>query len=340
MNLHRWLKVCLTVLCAAAASAAGTGAALAAGAVQTIDFNGFAEGELMRDQYLSRGLRIPPDPNGGPWIDDGAILGFLLETPPNLLTLNVYGAGGGPGQVHASVGTYQFEFVDPQDPNQPGVTDYVTATVVFVDKGRAIMTGWNSAGDIVDQDTLDQPAFSYDLFRMTINGPGIRRVTLDTPMGNPTLGMVLDTLAYGEPGRVNARQIQIDVMPDSQFNILNMNQPGRISVLIYADQTFNSSIVNAATVRFQGAKPVGSLRRDFNGDGMRDLWVVFRVADLQGLVPGRQEVRLTTVGLEGQPLEGIDTLTVIDPSTSLPRRQTIQLGAPAPPRIPSRSAPN
>ena len=337
MSKQSALILGLIVMCVVAVGAAAR-PALAAGAIQTVDFNGFPEGELIRDQFLSRGLRIPADPNGGPWIDDGGILGFLLETPPGLLTLNVYGGSGGPGQVHASVGTYVFEFVDPADPNQPGVTDYVSATVVFVDKGTAVMRAYDSFGLVVDEARLEQPVFNYDMFHMTVNGPGITRVTLDTPMGNPTLGMILDTLAYGEPGRVVARPISIDVMPDSGLNILNLLGEGRISVLVYSDPTFNAGIVRTATVRFLGATPVGALRRDFNGDGMRDLWVTFRVNDLQGLVAGQQEVRLTTVGREGNPLEGVDVITVIDPGTSLPRSRSLRLSAPATaPRVAPRS---
>ena len=132
MSKHPVLMLGLMVIAAVTAGVVAAGAsvspALNAGAIQTVDFNGFPEGEIIRDQFLSRGLRIPADPNGGPWIDDGGILWFLLETPPGLLTLNPYGAGGGPGQVHASVGTYVFEFVDPSDPNQPGATDYVSAS--------------------------------------------------------------------------------------------------------------------------------------------------------------------------------------------------------------------
>jgi len=337
-QMVRTVRVILT--CFALISATGSGLAMAAGAIQTVDFNGFSEGDIIGNQFLARGLRIPADPNGGPFIDDGGGLGFLLETPPGLLTLNPFGAQGGPNQVHASVGTYVFEFVDPADPTKDGATDYVSATVCFVDKGTAVMTGWDHAGQIVDQEILDRSVFSYDLFRLSVAGPGIERVTLDTPMGNPTLGMVLDTLAYAEPGRVIARAIQIDVMPDSEFNILNMMAPGRISVLIYADPTFYSGIVRTATVRFLGATPVGALRRDFNGDGLRDIMVTFRMADLQGLVPGVQEVRLTTVGLEGLPLEGVDTITVIDPSGSLPRSRMLKPGSMAQPRVRPRSAPN
>jgi hypothetical protein len=239
------------------------------------------------------------------------------------------------------VGTYVFEFVDPSDPNQDAVTDYVSATVVFVDRGTAVMRAFDAFGQVVDEDRLEQPAFSYDMFRMSVTGHGIQRVTLDTPMGNPTLGMILDTLAYGEPGRVASRAIDIDVMPDSGFNILNLQAPGKISVLVYSDPTFNAGIVRTATVRFLGATPVGALRRDFNGDGLRDLWVTFRVSELQGLVPGLQEVRLTTVGREGNPLEGVDMLTVIDPGTSLPRRGALRPSAPATaPRVAPRSSPH
>src|SRR5678815_1039547 len=203
--------------------AMSTGLAMAQTAPEVIEFNGFLEGEVVRDQYMFRGLRMPADPNGGPFSDDGGGLAFLLDTPPGLLSLSPFSRFGGPGQVHASVGTYVFDFVDPTNPFVTSYTDFVGVAVALIDKGTTVLTAYDAAGDIIASQTLETSDFTYFFQVMNVSAPGIRRVTLTTPQGNPTLGCLVDTLAYDAPAVIPGRVIGIDVRPGQQRNVIRLN---------------------------------------------------------------------------------------------------------------------
>src|SRR5262245_53374841 len=89
--------------------------------LQRIEFSGFEEGDVVRDQYAFRGLRIAPDSRGGPFYDDASSFWFLLDSSPGLLNFNplTRSSDSGPDRVHASVGTYIFNMVDPTNPLLP-----------------------------------------------------------------------------------------------------------------------------------------------------------------------------------------------------------------------------
>lgn len=283
----------------------------------TIDFNGFADGVVVRDEFISQGLRLPPGPDGGPFIEDAGGLSFLLDTPPNLLSLNPLAAISIPGQAFASVGTYVFDFVDPTNPNVPSFTDAVELVVVFVDKGDSVLTAFDASGQIVDEAILNKFSFTFGLHVLRVEGPGIQKVTFTTPLEPPTIGALVDTLSFNEPAILPSRAIDIDVKIGSRRNIISLSNP-EVRVAILSGPDLDPSLLDASKVLFQGAAPVMFSLRDNNHDRVPDLILSFRTSDLQGLVPGINEVELLAVDVDGTSLKGSDAVMVKGRQRQLP----------------------
>ena len=60
--LRRVVLCTLLALCSAVSTAPAD--------LQTIQFFGFFEGDVVRDEYMFRGVRVAPDSRGGPFYDD------------------------------------------------------------------------------------------------------------------------------------------------------------------------------------------------------------------------------------------------------------------------------
>ena len=277
-------------------------------AIEIVEFSEFVEGTLLRDQYLPRGLRLKGDPPDGPFIDDAGAFDFLLDTPPGLLSLNPLAAGSGPSVVHASVGTYVFEFVNPDEPLLSGTTTHVDAVVFLADAGTTVLTAFDESGDIVDADTLVLGDFSFETHRLRVAGPGIRSATLTTPLGGPTLGALVDTLTFERP--TGARVIDIDVSPGTKLNVIRISSGSTVKVAILSSLGFQPVLLDPAQVRFQGASAFSSTVTDVNGDRVGDLVLRFRASDLVGLTPASTQAILTAVDSDGSALAGVDDVIV------------------------------
>ncbi len=75
------------------------------------------------------------------------------------------------------------------------------------------------------------------------------------------------------------RPVQIDIIPGSASNTLNLASNGVISVAILSTTGFDAHTVNIASILFAGAHATQSLFQDVNGDGLLDLVVKFRTQD-------------------------------------------------------------
>lgn len=294
------------------------GLTAAQGSTELIEFNGFTEGDVVRDQYMFRGVRLPADPNGGPYIDDGGLFGFLLDTPPGLLSLSPYAGIGGPGTVHGSVGTYVFNFVDPANPFVGSYTDYVEVVVAFPDAGVTALTAYDSSGNVLGTDTLYLSSSSFFTERLRVYAPGIQKATVATPQVEPTIGALVDTLIFDTPAVIPSRTIGIDIRPGSRRNQIRLGDRTTIPVAILSEPGFQPGLLDPAKVLFQKASPVSYGIFDKNHDRAPDLVVYFRVADLQDLTPATATATLTAVDTDGTPLTGTDAVLV-------------QAGAPGPP---------
>lgn len=296
-----------------------SGLAIAQGMTETILFNGFGEGDLVRDQYMFRGVRFPQDSGGGPFIDDGGGLGFLLDSPPGLLSLSPFAYTGGANQVHASVGTYVFNFVDPSNPFVPSFTDHVEVVVAFPDHGDTVLTAYDAAGNVIGTSTLTLSVFSFYTERLGVYAPGIQKATLTTPLIQPTLGCLVDTLIYERPATLPARSIDIDVKPGSQRNVIRLSDRTTVMVAILSSGNFAPAALDPQKVLFQKASPVSYQRIDRNHDRVPDLLLNFRVADLLDLTSATTQVALTAVDLDGTSLLGLDDVVVVAGPNSGPQ---------------------
>ena len=293
-------------------AATGSSMIFAQGTSEVIEFNGFLEGDLVRDQYMFRGVRFPADLNGGPSIDDGGALAFLLDSPPGLLSLSPFAGIGGPGQVHASVGTYVFNFVDPSNPFAPSFTDRVDVAVALIDKGLTVLSAYDAAGDLVASQTLELSDFNYFFQVLTVAAPGIRQVTLSTPQIQPTIGCLVDTLSFNTPVALPSRPIAIDVKPGSPRNLIRLGERGTIEVAILSEPGFQPALLDTGRILFQRALPISSRKVDRNRDRVADLIVSFPLASLQGLSTATTQVRLTAIDADGTPLEGTALVAVVN----------------------------
>jgi hypothetical protein len=288
----------------------GAGVSATPAVIETIQFFGFLEGDVVRDQYMFRGLRIAPDDRGGPFYDDAGSFAFLMDTPPGVLNLNPLTEGSGPGRVHASVGTYVFDVVDPSNPYVPSYTDRAEVSVVLVDKGRTVLTALGADGEVLATDVLEVDIFQWESARLSVSVPGIQRFTLTTPLESPTIGTVVDTVALETPAVLPSQTISIDVRPGSRRNLIRPGAVGTVPVAILSEPGFNPSELDPALVLFQQASPVSFTWFDRNHDRVRDLVLEFRQADLQGLTVESTRAMLTAVSPDGTSLKGEDDVVV------------------------------
>src|SRR5262245_39379356 len=221
-----------------------SGLAVAQGSPETILFNGITEADVVRDQYMFRGVRFPADPAGGPFLDDGGGLGFLLDSPPGLLSLSPFAYSGGSGQVHGSVGTYVFNFVDPSNPFIASFTDYVEVVVAFPDHGDTVLAAYDAYGNVLGTSILTLNDFLFGTQRLGVYAAGIQKATLDTPQIQPTIGCLVDTLIFNQPATLPARTIDIDIKPGASRNVIRLSDRSTVVVAILSTPTFSPIQLN------------------------------------------------------------------------------------------------
>ncbi|HKY31856.1 MAG TPA: hypothetical protein VJV23_04910 [Candidatus Polarisedimenticolia bacterium] len=276
----------------------------------TITFNGFIEGLPAHDQYMFEGMRITPDHRGGPFYDDAALFGFLLDSPPNVLNFNPLTAGSGPGRIHASVGTYEFHFVDPSNPFVPSFTDQVSVVVTVPDVGDTILTAYGASGEMLARSILHVDVFSFASFPLSVIAPGIQRATVTTPLESPTIGAVLDTVIFAPPAEIPSREIAIDIKPGSMRNAIRLGARSNVQVAILSDAALDPRELDPAMVLFQRARAVAFTFLDRNRDRVPDLILTFRTSDLVGITSQSTHATLTAVAADGTPLAGSDEIVV------------------------------
>ncbi len=292
--------------------------------VVRVQFLGFVEGDVVNDQYMYFGMRIAPDERGGPYWDDAGSFSFLMDSPPGVLNLNPLTIDSGPGRVHASVGTYVFDMVDPTNPFVPSYTDVAQVVMIFIDKGDTVLRAYGAGGELLATDTLTLDAFSFTPIPLTVFAPGIQRFTVTTPLPGPSIGAALDTVLYELPPELPSRQIKIDVRPGIERNTIRLRDGGMISVAILSEPGFDPSRLDPNKVLFQRALATGGSFLDRNRDRVPDMLLDFRIGDLQLLTTDSTEAFLTAVDVDGTSLKGSDSVTVVSRPT--PQRPSAPSG--------------
>ncbi len=113
-------------------------------------------------------------------------------------------------------------------------------------------------------------------------------------------------------------EVDIDIMPRSDLNPINLSSAGVIPVAILSSDTFDATTVDPETVSLAGAgvKMAGkggrylSQERDVNKDGLMDL--VCEVITEEFLIePGQSVALLEAETYDGLSIRGVDTVWIV-----------------------------
>jgi hypothetical protein len=108
--------------------------------------------------------------------------------------------------------------------------------------------------------------------------------------------------------------IQIDIKPDGHPNSINPYSRGVIPIAILGSDTFDASDIDLTTLVFgPGGAPIAHMNghlQDVNLDSFTDLVTHFRTRDT-GIVCGDDSATLTGETLDGQPIEGTDSINTV-----------------------------
>jgi hypothetical protein len=119
----------------------------------------------------------------------------------------------------------------------------------------------------------------------------------------------------------DVRQVAIDIKPQSIPNAINPYSRGVIPVAILGSDTFDVSDIDVTTLTFGsgGAAPAHNLAdsftyndhlQDVNLDGYMDLMTHYRTRET-GIFCGDESATLTGETLDGQPIEGSDSINTV-----------------------------
>ncbi len=293
------------------ASAPGPFPELPAQGEVIIDFNGHLDGTYAVHLFEHLGVHLPPHEFGGPFIEDAGALSFLIDSPPNLLSLNPLALGSPPGTVHASVGTYEFEFVDPQNRFAGSTTDFVEVTLVFVDEGSTVLTAWDADGEVLDEAILVKGFFDdfFRIHRLMVAAPGIARATVTTPLEDPTLGALMDTLVISPVPP--APHAPMEVAIGNPHRALIALGSELVTAIIYSTGALDTADLDPLKVLLEGVLPVRFARIDRNGDGAADLILRFPIALMPHLDRGRRTVTITAVDAAGGAWRADEDVSIV-----------------------------
>jgi hypothetical protein len=122
--------------------------------------------------------------------------------------------------------------------------------------------------------------------------------------------MVNGTVA--EPGAPTlvGTEVDIDVMPGSSTNPINLKSKGKTPVAILTSVDFDAATVDPPTVVLAGASPLKWAWEDFDLDGDVDLMLKFKTQELD-LTTNSAEVVLVGETFDGAPIWGSDVVRVL-----------------------------
>jgi hypothetical protein len=119
--------------------------------------------------------------------------------------------------------------------------------------------------------------------------------------------------------------VAIDIKPGSDPNSLNVHSKGVIPVAILGTDDFDTTQVDPETMRLSwdgisgipGVPPLRWAWEDVNGDGLMDIVLKYSMGDLMTYTvtnepPGDLIMTLTGNLMDGTPIEGYDTVRIIN----------------------------
>ncbi|MBA7569753.1 hypothetical protein ES708_11494 [subsurface metagenome] len=104
--------------------------------------------------------------------------------------------------------------------------------------------------------------------------------------------------------------VTIDIKPGSDPNSINLKSRGVLPVAVLTTDDFDASTVDPSTVVFADASPVRWTMEDVDSDGDLDLLLHFKTQELN-LTEESTEVTLTSETVDGQPIQGTDTVNIV-----------------------------
>lgn len=206
--------------------------------------------------------------------------------------------------------------------NDPFVVSYESATMNLILGAGTYFALFASQGDdggYLLASASDPFAYQSGLVRMGV---------LD-----PTTGFVYPTaeqfgavriLGFTEP----IIGVNLDIKPGSFPNSVNLKSEGVIPVAILTTDSFDASTVDADTVLFgvtgTESSPIHSALSDVDNDGDLDMIFQFPVLDT-GLVIGDTQAQLTGETLDGQLIEGSDSINIVSKPVKI-KSSVVDLG--------------
>jgi hypothetical protein len=140
--------------------------------------------------------------------------------------------------------------------------------------------------------------------------------------------MVSPAVMLAAPVAAISLSVDIDIKPGSDPNPLNVKSKGVLPVAILGTAAFDVSDVDPGSLRFfnpnaagvpgYSEHPLRSALEDVDGDGLVDLVSHFDAENLMAICPTEEpdgtEMELHLVGalIDGTPLEGMDTVRIIN----------------------------
>jgi hypothetical protein len=124
------------------------------------------------------------------------------------------------------------------------------------------------------------------------------------------LGMLLDAISLKELKECPFIHVNIDIMPGSDPNSINLKSKGKISVAILTTEDFDANDVDPDTCVFAGAYPLRWNMEEVNYDGDYDMLFQFKTQELE-LNKDSTEATLECETLDEIQITGTDSVNIV-----------------------------
>jgi len=155
----------------------------------------------------------------------------------------------------------------------------------------------------------------YEFWTNPLQGsPAGRNVRLQIERYNTVFPLVLNLdeieIAY-TPASSGPVTVNVDIMPGSDVNPINLKSNGVIPVAILSTSVFDATTIDGVTVSFAGASPShkSGHYEDVNGDGKLD-WLCHFKTQETSIQEGQTTANLTGKTKSGQDVQGTDSIQI------------------------------